>query len=85
MSVGALYTDEYSQLQGELSRAGALRATYARESKYGLSRGVYYKLLERWGRLPVVAYAGDPLQLPPGPSPSSMLAQLEGTTNERKV
>ena len=85
VDAGALYVDEYSQLQGELHHAGALRTTYAREAKYGLSKDVYYKPLERWGRLPVVVYSGDHLQLPPVPATSSMLAPLEGTTNEHKV
>ena len=82
---GALFVDEYSQLQGELNHAGALRTTYAREAKYGLNRDVYYKPQERWGRLPVVVYSGDHLQLPPVPASSSMLAPLDGTTNEHKV
>ncbi len=82
---GALFVDEYSQLQGELNHAGALRTTYAREAKYGLNRDVYYKPQERWGRLPVVVYSGDHLQFPPVPASSSMLAQLDGTTNEHKV
>ena len=38
MDAGALYVDEYSQLQGELNHAGALRTTYAREAKYGLNK-----------------------------------------------
>ena len=54
MDVGALYVDEYSQLQGELNHAGALRTTYAREAKYGLNRDTYYKPQERAGRLAVV-------------------------------
>ena len=85
VDAGALYVDEYSQLQGELNHAGALRTTYAREAKYGLNKDVYFKPQERWGRLPVVVYSGDHLQLPPVPASSSMLAPLEGTTNEHKV
>jgi len=85
VDAGALYVDEYSQLQGELNHAGALRTTYAREAKYGLNKDLYYKPEERWGRLPVVIYSGDHLQLPPVPTSSSMLAPLEGTTNEHKV
>jgi hypothetical protein len=85
VDAGALFVDEYSQLQGELNHAGALRTTYAREAKYCLSKDVYYKPQERWGRLPVVVYSGDHLQLPPVPASSSMLAPLEGTTNEHKV
>ena len=85
VDAGALYVDEYSQLQGELNHAGALRTTYAREAKHGLNKDVYFKPQERWGRLPVVVYSGDHLQLPPVPASSSMLASLEGTTNEHKV
>ena len=33
----------------------------------------------------MVVYSGDHLQLPPVPASSSMLAPLEGTTNEHKV
>ena len=85
VDAGAMYCDEYSQLQGELNHAGALRATYARQAKYGLNKDVYYKPQERWGRFAVVGYAGDHLQLPPVPASSSMLAPLDGTTNEHKV
>ena len=85
VDAGALYVDEYSQLQGELNHAGALRTTYAREAKHNLNKDVYFKPQERWGRLPVVVYSGDHLQLPPVPASSSMLASLEGTTNEHKV
>lgn len=85
VDAGAMYCDEYFQLQGELNHAGALRATYARQAKYGLNKDVYYKPQERWGRFAVVGYAGDHLQLPPVPASSSMLAPLDGTTNEHKV
>ena len=85
VDAGALYIDEYSQLQGKLNHAGALRTTYAREAKYGLNKDVYFKPQERWGRLPVVVYSGDHLQLPPVPASSSMLAPLDSTTNEHKV
>ena len=46
VDAGALFLDEYQQLHGELNHAGALRTTYAREAKYGLSIEVYYKPLE---------------------------------------
>ena len=85
VDAGVLYIDEYSQLSGELNHARALRTTYARESTYGLNKDIYFKPQERWGRLPVVVYSGDHLQLPPVPASSSMLAPLEGTTNEHKV
>ena len=82
---GALHVDENSQLQSEFDHVGALRTTYARDARYGLSKDVYYKPLERWGRLPVVVYSSDHLQLPPVPATSRMLAPHEGTTNEHKV
>ena len=72
-------------MQGELNHAGALRTTYATETKYGLNRDTYYKPQERWGRLAIVVYSGDHLQLPPVPATSSMLAPLDGTTNEHRV
>ena len=68
-----MYCDKYFQLQGELNHAGALRATYARQAKYGLNKYVYYKPQEPWGQLPLV------------PASSIMLAPLDGTTNEDKV
>ena len=83
--VGAVSVDEYSQVQGELNHAGALRTTHAREARCFLNRGTYYKPQDRWGRLAVVVYSGDHLQLPPVPATSSMLAPLDGTTNEHKA
>ena len=71
--------------KGELNHAGALRTTYAREAKYGLNKDVHFKRQDRWGRLPVVVYFGDHLQLPLVQASSSMLAPLKGTTNEHKV
>ena len=50
----ALLVDAYSQLQGALNHAAALRTTYARETKYQLNTNTYYRLEERWGRLAVV-------------------------------
>ena len=75
---GALYIDESSQLQGELNHAAALRTTYARESKYGLNRSNYSSPRERYGRMAILWYSQDHLQLPPVPESSSMLAPLEG-------
>ena len=82
---GVLYIDESSQLQGELNHAAALRTTYARESKYGLSKNIYSGPRERYGRIPILWYSQDHLQLQPVPETSSMLAPLEGTSNEHKV
>ena len=89
---GVLYIDESSQLQGELGRipilcgagvlyhAAALRTTYARESKYSLNRNNF-----ELGRIPILWYSQDHLQLPPVPESSSMLAPLEGTSAAHKV
>ena len=77
---GVLYIDESSQLQGELNHAAALRTTYARESKYSLNRNNF-----ELGRIPILWYSQDHLQLPPVPESSSMLAPLEGTSAEHKV
>ena len=82
---GVLYIDESSQLQGELNHAGALRTTYARESKYKLNRNIYSSPAERFGRIAFLIYSQDHLQLPPVPASSSMLAPLEGTSDEHKV
>ena len=60
-----LYIDEYPQLQCELNNAAALRATYARETAYGQDKARYDALDERFGRMSIVAYNGDRLQLPP--------------------
>jgi hypothetical protein len=82
---GVLYIDESSQLQGELNHEAALRTTYARESKYGLNRNSYSGPRERYGRIPILWYSQDHLQLPPVPESSSMLAPLDGTSDEHKV
>ena len=82
---GVLYIDESSQLQGELNHAAALRTTYARESQYGLNRNNYSGPRERYGRMAILWYSQDHLQLPPVPESSSMLAPLEGTSDEHKV
>ena len=82
---GVLYIDESSQLPGELNHAAALRTTYAREAKYSLDRNRYSSPQERFGRIAFLIYSQDHLQLPPVPASSSMLASLEGTSDEHKV
>ena len=71
--------------QGELNHAASLRTTYAREAKYGLNRNNYSSPQERYGRIPILWYSEDQLQLPPVPESSSMLAPLEGKSDEHKV
>ena len=82
---GAMHLDEYSQLLAELNNAAALRTTYAREAKFQLDRNIYHKPQERYGRLAILTYAGDHLQLPPVPASASVLASLEKKTDEHKV
>ena len=82
---GVLYIDESSQLQAELNHAAAIRTTYSRESKYNLNRSSYSGPRERFGRMAILWYSQDHLQLPPVPESSSMLAPLEGTSDEHKV
>ena len=82
---GVQYIDESSQLQGALNHAAALRTTYAREAKYDLNRNNYSDPHERYGRMAILWYSQDHLQLPPVPETTSMLAPLEGTSDEHKV
>ena len=70
---------------GELNHAASLRTTYAREAQYGLNRSSYSAPCERYGRIAILWYSQDHLQLPPVPESSSMLAPLEGTSNEHQV
>ena len=69
---GAMHIDEYSQLQGELNHAAALRTTYPREAKYKVDRNIYYFPLERFARIAILSYSGDHLELPLVPATSSM-------------
>ena len=62
---GAKFIDEYSMLQAILNHAAALRCTYAREDAYRLKREDYAMRSERFGRMPLLCYAGDHCQLPP--------------------
>ena len=85
LRAGAVCYDECSQLQGELHHADALRTTYARQHQYQLNALEYWKATERHGRMAIISFWGDHLQLPPVPSTSSMLAPLRGTNNEHKA
>ena len=79
------YIDEYSQLRSELNNAAALRTTYARENAYGLDKSIYYKPQERYGRIAILGYGGDHLQLPPVPESSGILAPIDNATKEHVV
>ena len=77
--------DESSQLQGELDHAASLRAAYTHITKYGLNPNIYSGPRKKYGRIVILCYSQDNLLLPPLPSSSSMLAPLEGTSDEHKV
>ena len=83
--VGAKIIDEFSQLQGSMNHAAALRATYGRQAKYNLNMYDYAMPKERWGRIALLLYCGDHLQLPPVPKKTSLLAPLEGSSKEHKA
>ena len=85
LSAGALLCDEYSMLAGAMNHAASLLATYARESKFRLRREDYALPRERYGRMPLLGYFGDHLQLPPVPKANSMLAPLDRTSQEHRV
>ena len=85
LNAGAIIEDEYSMLPGNMNHAASLLATYARESKFGLRREDYARPGERYGRMPLVAWCGDHLQLPPVPKKNSLLAPLEQTSQEHRV
>lgn len=82
---GVLHIDEASQLQAELNHAAALRTTYAREYAHKLDRNIYSQPDQRYGKIAILWYQEDHLQLPPVPESSSMLAPMEGTSDEHKA
>ena len=85
LSAGAMIQDEHSMLAGVMNHAASLLATYARETAFRLRRDDYALPHERYGRIPMLAYCGDHLQLPPVPKKNSMLTQLDGTSQEHRV
>ena len=72
-------------LAGYVNHAASLLATYAREAKFRLRREDYARPCKRYGRIAVLGYFGDHLQLPPVPKKNSMLAPLDGTSQEHRV
>ena len=85
LPAGAMIHDEHSMLAGAMNHAASLLATYARQAKFRLVREDYALPRERYGRMPLLAYFGDHLQLPPVPKRNSMLAPLEGASQEHRV
>ena len=75
---GALVKDEFTQQPGALEHALAVRAMYVRPEDYARPQTNY-------AALPYVGTAGDPLQFPPVPATTSMLAEPEGQTEEHRI
>ena len=82
---GALVKDEFTQQPGALEHAIAVRATYGRERYHGLHCADYARPETNYASLPYVLTAGDPLQFPPVPATSSLLAEPEGLTKEHRI
>ena len=82
---GAVIEDEFSMIAGSMNHAASLLFTYAREGTYRLRREDYAQPRERYGRVPILAWAGDHLQLPPAPKKNSLLAPLQSTSQEHRV
>ena len=85
MKCGALFIDEYSQLPTPLYHACCLLWTLAREGQYHLKRENYAQPRETMGRTSKVIHSGDHLQLPPVPKTTSLLANIDGTSDEQKA
>ena len=75
---GALVKDEFTQQPGALEHAIAVRAAYGRERHHNLRCADYASPQTNYASLPYVITAGDPLQFPPVPATSSLLAEPEG-------
>ena len=85
MKCGALLIDEYGQLQTTLFHASCLLWTLAREARCKLKRENYSQPREIAGRISKLVLSGDHLQLPPVPKTASLLAIIEGTSDEHKA
>lgn len=83
--LAAIVIDEFSQCIGQMLHADALRKSYGRQRALGLELHRYAELDESWGRMPVVVISGDELQLPPVPFSHSLLASVDGTSDEHKA
>lgn len=82
---GALFIDEYGQLQTALYHANNLLWTIARQPTYNLKLEQYARPRETAGRISKYLLSGDHLQLPPVPKSTSLLADIEGTSDEHKA
>ncbi len=82
---GALFIDEYGQLQTALYHASNLLWTIARPTAYKLKLEHYARPRETAGRISKLLLSGDHLQLPPVPKSASLLADIEGASDEHKA
>lgn len=82
---GALVKDEFSQQSAPLEHALAVRAMYGRCHAHGLKCEDYAVPPTNWASLPFVVTCGDPLQFPPVPASSSLLADPENTSREHRA
>ena len=82
---GALVKDEFTMQPGPLEHAIAVRAIYGRERYHNLRCADYARPETNYASLPYVITAGDPLQFPPVPATSSLLAASDGLTKEHRV
>ena len=82
---GTLFIDEYGQLQTALYHANNLLWTIARQATYNLKLENYARPRETAGRISKYILSGDHLQLPPVPKSTSLLANIEGTSDEHKA
>ena len=81
---GALFIDEFSQLQVTLSHANNLFWTIARLPRYNLKLEDYAKPRETAGRVSKLTLSGDHLQLPPVPKSTSLLAPWKAPPTSTK-
>ncbi len=82
---GARVHDAVMQSSPPLFNAGALRSTYARARVFKLKVAKFAQPDGIFGRISFFAACGDHLQLPPVPKSSSLIAPLEGTSDEHKA
>ena len=82
---GPLVKYEFTQQPGALEHALAVRAMYGRERYHGLRCEDYARPQTNYAAIPYVVTAGDPLQFPPIPAVSSLLAEPDGQTREHRI
>ena len=82
---GSLVKGEFTQQPGALEHAIAVRAMYGRQQAHGLHCADYARPQCNYAALPYVVTSGDPLQFPPVPATSSLLAEPDGQTKEHRI